>query len=92
MQSLMAQDVILVGTPSAQAPNNFGDSLITRLQHSGITAYISHKVNIGDPAERKMGGVVQPDYPLTWERWAASGFDPNAEVLLTLELARKPRR
>ena len=90
MQDLLAQGAILVGTPSAQPANNFGDSLITRLRHSGISAFVSHKVIVGHPADPTSGHIVQPDHPLTWERWAAWNFDPDAEVLLALELAEEP--
>jgi hypothetical protein len=35
--------------------------------------------------------IIQPDYSLTWERWSAWNFDPNAEVLYTLELLKKTK-
>jgi hypothetical protein len=92
MQDLLAQGAVMVGTPSAQSANNFGDSLVLRLQHSGITGFISHKVNVDYPAEPTPGHLIQPDHPLTWQRWAAWGFDPNAEVLLALELADRAGR
>jgi hypothetical protein len=87
MQDLLTQGAVMVGTPSAQSANNFGDSLILQLHHSGITAFVSYKVNVGYPADPASGHIIQPDHPLTWERWASWGFDPNAEVLLGLELA-----
>jgi hypothetical protein len=92
MQDLQTQGAVLVGTASAQSANNFGDSLILHLHHSEITAFISHKVIVGYPADPTPGHLVQPDHPLTWKRWAAWEFDPNAEVLLGLELAGKVDR
>ncbi len=89
MQALLAQDALLVGTASAQSVNNFGDSLVTQLPYSGVTVFVSHKVNIGDPSDPATGQIIQPDHPLTWARWAAWNFDPNAEVLYALELINK---
>jgi hypothetical protein len=87
MQSLLDHGAVLLGTPSAQSANNFGDSLITRLGHSGVTVFVSYKLIVNLPADPAPGQIILPDYPLTWDFWAKSDFDPNAEVLMALHIA-----
>lgn len=76
----------LVGTPSSQAPNCFGRPLDWRLEHTGIRGSVSIAYTVRYPDNPEMGRVLPVHYPLTYEKLASYGFDPNAEVLYALEL------
>jgi hypothetical protein len=76
----------LVGTPSAQAPNSWGNLLEWELEHSGIKGEVSSSFDwaIGDDPE---GGHVLPvHFPLTYEKLRSLDFDINAEFLYAMEL------
>ena len=76
----------LVGTPSAQASNCFGNALNWRLNHTGIQGIVSFSYYVEFPDDPEMGRVLPVHYPLTYEKLASYGFDPNAEYLYALEL------
>lgn len=86
MQALGTKGAAIVGTPSAQSPNNYGDSLILPLKNSGITAFVAFKQIVTYPDDPSRGGLFPVDHPLTYAKLASYGFDPNAEVLLALEI------
>ena len=90
LTGLYSLGAVVVGTPSAQPANNFGDMLIFELQHSAIQVGVSHKQNITFPDEPELGRCLLPEYPLTLEQLAGFEFDPNAEVLLALEVLQRP--
>ena len=77
---------MLVGTPSAQAPNSFGSATGWRLNHTGIEGYVPVIAAVHFPEEPAKARVLPVDYPLTYERLASYDFDPNAEYLYALEL------
>jgi len=81
----------LVGTPSAQAPNSWGELLEWQLKNSGIKGEVSHSFSIefGDDPEK--GRVLPVHFPLTYEKLKSYDFDVNAEFLYALELLRKNR-
>jgi hypothetical protein len=89
MQDLYSQGAVLVGSPSAQSANNFGDSLPFTLTNTGISAFVSHKANFGFPDDNDKGKVLMPHHVLGYDRLCELGFDPNAEVQLALELLGK---
>ena len=91
LTGLYSLGAVVVGTQSAQPANNFGDTLIFELQHSAIQVGVSHKQNITFPDDPELGRCLLPRYPLTFAKLAAYGFDPNAEVLLALEVLQRPR-
>ena len=91
LTALASLGALTVGTPSAQPPNNFGDMLLFELRHTGIQAGVSHKWVVAFPDDPELGRCLEPQVPLTFERLAASGFDPNEEVLLALEALRESR-
>jgi hypothetical protein len=91
LTALASLKALTIGTPSAQPPNNFGDMLLFELRHTGIQAGVSHKWVVTYPDDPELGGCLEPQVPLTFEHLAASGFDPNAEVLLALEALQEPR-
>jgi len=75
----------VVGTPSAHAGNNFGDSLLFQLTNTQLRGAVSFKQNVTFPDDPDKGRCLIPDILLTHEKWASLNFDPNAEVLLALE-------
>ncbi|MBE3087725.1 MAG: hypothetical protein IMZ71_01205, partial [Chloroflexi bacterium] len=79
----------VVGTPSAHAGNNFGDSLLFQLTNTKLRGAVSFKQNVTFPDDPDKGRCLRPDIMLTHEKWASLDFDPNAEVLLALEFLRE---
>jgi hypothetical protein len=77
---------ILVGTPSAQAPNSFGAATTWRLNQTGIEGTVPLIAATHFPNDPEKAHVLRVDYPLTYERLASYAFDPNAEYLYALEL------
>jgi len=78
---------ILVGVPSSQAGNCFGDVLMFKLNNTGISGQVSFKYMLAFPNDPEKGRVLRPHYELTYDKLASYGFDPNAEILLALEIA-----
>ena len=79
----------LVGTPSSQAGNCFIDILKYKLTNTGIQGGISYTYWLMFPDDPEKGKVLKPHYELTYEKLASYNFDPNAEVLLALEMLSK---
>jgi hypothetical protein len=86
LTGLYSHGAVVVGTPSAQPGNNFGDMLLLQLEHTGIRAGLSHKQIVTFPDDPELGRCLRPEVPLTYDKLAAHDFDPNAEVLLALEV------
>ena len=82
--SLYKRGARVVGVPSAQAGNCFIDSLGYALTNSGLYGTISYKRSLLFPGDPKTGELLSPDVELTYEAWAALGFDPDAAVTLAL--------
>jgi hypothetical protein len=76
----------LVGTPSGQAANCFGNAKYWRLNHTGIEGDVSSTYYVDFPNDPEMGRTLPGHYPLTYEQLASFGFDPNTEWLYALEL------
>jgi hypothetical protein len=76
----------LVGTPSAQASNCFGECIQWRLEHTSIGGVVSVSYFNQFPNDPEVGRVLPVHYPLTYEKLASYDFDPNAEYLYALEL------
>jgi hypothetical protein len=86
LTGLVTMGAKVVGTPSAQPGNNFGDVLQFQLKNTGLTVFVSHKQIVAFPDDPEGGRCLKPHYPLTLEKLADLDFDPNAEVLLALEV------
>ena len=86
MRLLYLSGATLVGTPSGQAANCFGNAKYWRLNHTGIEGGVSSTYYIDFPNDPEMGRVLPVHYPLTYEQLASYDFDPNAEFLYALEL------
>jgi hypothetical protein len=79
----------VVGTPSAHAGNNFGDSLLFQMTNTGLRGAVSFKQNVTFPNDPDKGRCLRPDFMLTYDQWASLDFDSNAEILLALDVIRK---
>lgn len=87
MRYLFRTGAELVGTPSGQASNCFGDILEFRLENSRVRARVSHKRYEDFPGDPVLGRMLPMDHQLTYEKLSSYGFDTNAEVYLALEAA-----
>lgn len=76
----------LVGVPSGQAGNAFAHVKRTTLTNSGITVQVSSRMFVLFPEEPGSLSVLPLSDAdlLTYETWEATGFDPNAAILLAL--------
>ncbi len=83
--SLHRTGATLVGVPGSQAPNCFIDIGFVTLPASRLTAMVSMRAAQAFPEDPVKGRMLPCDLPLTYERFKALGFDPNAEVLMALE-------
>jgi hypothetical protein len=70
----------VVGIPSAQAGNCFGDVLELELPHSGVRYQLSRKYFELFPGDAETGRTLMPDHVATWETLASYGFDPLALI------------
>ena len=77
---------ILVGTPSAQAPNSFGAAAVWKLNHTGIEGTAPMIAATHFPDDPSKAHVLPVDRPLTYQRLATYGFDPHSEYLYALDL------
>jgi len=89
MYYLYRAGAAIVGTPSAQAGNCFGETREFELEHSGLNGTISQKRYIYFHDDAEMGRVLQPRYPLTYETLRSYDFDLNAEILYALDISGK---
>ncbi|MBU0618152.1 MAG: hypothetical protein KKI02_10580, partial [Planctomycetes bacterium] len=85
MYYLKKAGALVVGTPSSQGPNCYGDILPFTLKHSGLSGIVSQKRFEYFPDEPK-AIVLRPDYPLSYEKLAEYDFDPSAEIRYALEV------
>jgi hypothetical protein len=76
----------LVGTPSAQAPNSWGNLLEWRLTNSGINGEVASSFDIAFGDDRDKGRVLPVHFPLTYAKLASYDFDHNACFLYAIEL------
>lgn len=79
----------IVGVPSGQAGNHYGNVLSLKLKNSGIQVVVSSKQFLFFPDNPEKGEVLRPHYEMTYDRLASYAFDPNAEILWALELFSK---
>jgi hypothetical protein len=84
LAALESLGAMVVGTPSAHAGNNFGDSLLFQLTNTQLRGAVSFRQNVTFPDDPVKGHCLRPDYVLTYEKWAELQYDPNAEVLMAI--------
>jgi len=75
----------IVGVPSGQSGNCFGDTLMFQLKNSGLRGYVSHKLFLDFPEDPVLGYLLRPHRELTYNDLIRYHFDPNASILLALE-------
>jgi hypothetical protein len=75
----------LVGTPSSQASNCFGEMISWTLQHTKIKGGVTVSYYNLFPNDPQLGRVLPVQYPLTYEKLASYDFDPNAVYRYALE-------
>ena len=75
-----------VGTPPAQAPNGYGSAAVYTLRHTGLKGMVPMISAAHFPDDPSKAHVLPVDHLLTYERFKAFGFDPNAEYLFALTL------
>lgn len=72
----------LVGTPSRQSGNAFGDYTLHPLPNTDASLAVSFKMFRYWPDDPERGHIMTPDIPLTYETFRDHGFDPNTTVAL----------
>jgi hypothetical protein len=76
----------IVGVTSSQAGNSFGNVRHFALPNSKLEGYLATKYFVQYPDEAATGFALQPHYTLTYRKLAELNFDPNASLLLALEI------
>jgi hypothetical protein len=89
MHYLFRAGATIVGTPSGQAGNCFGEPVSFELRHSGLTGTISHKQFVEFHDDPEAGAVLRPQVPMTYDILKSYAFDPNAEILLALDAEQR---
>jgi len=77
---------VLVGTPSAQAPNSGGNAIRWQLDNTGLIGRVAQSYVLNFPDDSELARVLPVQYPMKLGWLASHYFDPNAEVLYALEL------
>ena len=78
----------IVGTPSSQAGNCYGDVLSFKLKNSGLSGNVSHKQFLYFPEDKALGKILTPHYQITYDKIKSCNFDLNSEILYALELLK----
>jgi hypothetical protein len=86
MTNLYRLGAEIVGVPSSQAGNSFGNVRHFMLPNSKLEGYVATKYFVQFPDEAATGFALQPHQALTYRRLAGLDFDPNATLLLALEI------
>jgi hypothetical protein len=81
----------LIGTPSGQAPNSWGNLLEWTLDNSGIRGEVSSSFEIAFGDDPDKGRVLPVHYQLTYEKLASYQFDHNAIFLLAMDMLKDQR-
>jgi hypothetical protein len=91
MYKLYRAGAKILGTPSAQSGNCFGDIMYFELDNSRLSFSVSRKYYELFPDDPEMGKVLRPHYPVTYDILSSYNFDPNAEILYALDLVNNRR-
>jgi len=89
MRNLYNNGATIVGVPSSQAGNSFGNIIMWKLNNSGVEGSVSYKCDLSFPNDPEKGKVLTPHYQLTYKKLKQYGFDPNASVRYALEVLDK---
>lgn len=85
MTDLYRLGAVIIGVPSGQAGNSFGDIRRFELTNTKIKGNVSTKYFQAFPDDPEKGRLLMPHYPLTHEKLASYGFDKNSTLLYALE-------
>jgi len=85
MRALDINGATLIGTPSGQSMNAFGNGTLWRLDNTGVHGCMSRSYHEPYADDPELGRVWPVDVEMTYDLLASYAFDPNAEVLLALE-------
>jgi len=85
MRALDINGATLIGTPSGQSMNAFGNGTLWRLDNTGVHGCMSRSYHEPYADDPELGRVWPIDVEMTYDLLASYAFDPNAEVLLALE-------
>ena len=86
MTDLYYCGALLLGTPSGQPGNNFGDVISDTLKYSEIKIFLPYKGIFTFPDDPEKGRCLQPHIKLTYDHFLSSGFDANIEVMLARDI------
>ena len=76
----------LVGIPSSQAGNACGAWIGFKLNNSNLGGGISHLYITHFRDDSEMGRTFRPDFEMTYDNLNSYNFDPNAEIIFTMQL------
>jgi len=79
----------ILGTPTGQDANHFGDTLPFELTNSKLNGWLSHSWFEYFPENPPVGNVLMPDYILDYGKLKEYNFDSNAEILYSIDLFGK---
>jgi hypothetical protein len=79
----------LVGTPSGQTANCYGEIIWWELDNTGVYGGVSGTKYLYFPEESELARVLPVHHTLTYEKLASYDFDPNAWLRYALELAEE---
>ena len=85
MTDLYRLGAVIIGVPSGQAGNSFGDIRRFELTNSKIKGNVSTKYFQAFPDDTEKGRLLMPHHPLTYEKLASYDFDKNSTLFYALE-------
>lgn len=86
MRYLYKSGAILVGSPSGQSGNCFGEPIPFKLENSEIVFAVSSHYYEDFPNDPEAGKVLMPHHLITFDIMAKYDFDPNTELLYVLDI------
>jgi len=88
MRALDINGATLIGTPSGQSMNAFGNGTLWKLGNTGVHGCMSRSYHEPYADDPELGHVWPVDVQMTYDLLASYAFDPNAELLLALDWLR----
>jgi len=85
MRALDINGATLVGTPSGQSMNAFGNGTLWQLDNTGVHGCMSRSYHEPYADDPELGRVWPVDVEMTYALLSTFDFDPNAEALLALD-------
>ncbi|MBN2415676.1 hypothetical protein JXO52_07530 [bacterium] len=76
----------IVGVPSGQSGNCFGNAPYVTLSRTGLSGFVATNYIVMFADDEESGRVLMPHFPLTYETWREYGFDPGALYRYAVDL------